>query len=186
MVQITTQTQSPVQRRLRMKQRYIITGHGRGLGKAWYEHFKSFEPTVLEVTGFGQVKGNGYNLVENFEQVCAAAEGADVFINNAYHQDLQIKFFNRLHHRVGAMIISGSVAADDLGSPPEDPQYGRFKRELEQRVLQAGRNKTPGQCDLLYLKLTGSAYNDPNNVIQLTDYWLQHRHIFFAQFPSTN
>jgi hypothetical protein len=136
------------------------------------------------VLGFGQVSGDGYDLVQNFEQVCAAAEGADVFINNAYQHDLQLKFLNRLHHRVGAMIISGSVASDDLGSPPEDPQYGRFKRELEQRVLELGRNKTPSQCDLLYLKLTGHAYRDTAGIIKLTDHWLNNRKIFFVQFPN--
>jgi len=167
-----------------MKKRYIITGHGRGLGQAWYEHFKYFEPMGLEVMGFGQINGDGYDLVKNFEQVCAAAEGADVFINNAYQQDLQLKFLNRLHRSVGAMIISGSVAADDLGSPPEDPQYGQFKRNLEQRVLELGRNKKLGQCDLLYLKLTGSAYRDSAGIIRFTDQWLQHPNMFFAQFPD--
>jgi len=82
------------------------------------------------------------------------------------------------------MIISGSVAADDLGSPPEDPQYGQFKRNLEQRVLELGRNKKSGQCDLLYLKLTGSAYKDSAGIIRFTDQWLQHPNIFFAQFPD--
>jgi hypothetical protein len=167
-----------------MKKRYIITGHGRGLGRAWYEHFKYFELMGLEVLGFGQVAGDGYDLVKNFEQVCAAAEGADVFINNAYQHDLQLKFLNRLHHRVGAMIISGSVASDDLGSPPEDPQYGQFKRDLEQRVLELGRNKAENQCDLLYLKLTGHAYRDTAGIIKLTDHWLTNRKMFFVQFPN--
>jgi hypothetical protein len=71
-----------------------------------------------------------------------------------------------------------------LGSPPEDPQYGRFKRELEQRVLELGRNKTPSQCDLLYLKLTGHAYRDTAGIIKLTDHWLNNRKIFFVQFPN--
>jgi hypothetical protein len=57
-----------------MKKRYIITGHGRGLGRAWYEHFKYQEVMGLEVMGFGQVAGDGYDLVKNFEQVCAAAQ----------------------------------------------------------------------------------------------------------------
>jgi len=167
-----------------MKKRYVITGHGRGLGRAWYEHFKHLELMGLEVLGFGQVSGDGYDLVQNFEQVCAAAEGADVFINNAYQHDLQLKFLNRLHHRVGAMIISGSVASDDLGSPPEDPQYGQFKRDLEQRVLELGRNKAENQCDLLYLKLTGHAYRDTVGIIKLTDHWLTNRKMFFVQFPN--
>lgn len=167
-----------------MKKRYVITGHGRGLGRAWYEHFKHLELMGLEVLGFGQVSGDGYDLVQNFEQVCAAAEGADVFINNAYQHDLQLKFLNRLHHRVGAMIVSGSVASDDLGSPPEDPQYGQFKRDLEQRVLELGRNKAENQCDLLYLKLTGHAYRDTVGIIKLTDHWLTNRKMFFVQFPN--
>ncbi len=169
-----------------MNKRYIITGHGRGLGQAWYEHFKYFEPMGLEVLGFGKINGDGYDLVKNFEQVCAAAEGAAVFINNAYEQDLQLKFLNRLHRRVGAMIISGSVASDDLASHPEDPHYGQFKRDLEQRVLELGRKKTSGQCDLLYLKLTGSAYRDTTGMIRFTDHWLQHRNVFFAQFTCTD
>lgn len=167
-----------------MKKRYIITGHGRGLGRAWYEHFKYLELMGLEVLGFGQVSGDGYDLVQNFEQVVSAAEGCDVFINNAYQQDLQLKLLNRLYDRVGAMIISGSVASDDLGSPPEDPQYGRFKRDLEQRVLELGRNKAHNRCDLLYLKLTGHAYRDAAGIIKLTDHWLTNRSMFFVQFPN--
>jgi hypothetical protein len=169
-----------------MKKRYIITGHGRGLGQAWYEHFKYFEPMGLEVIGFGQINGDGYDLVKNFEQVCAAAEGADVFINNAYQQDLQLKFLNRLHCRVGAMIISGSVAADDLASEPMDVDYGRFKRDLELRTVALGNVKQPSSCDLLYLKLTGSAYRDHRYILNLTDYWLSNRKMFFVQFPAQN
>ena len=169
-----------------MKKRYVITGHGRGLGQAWYEHFKYHELMGLEVTGFGQINNDGWNLHEHFEQVVEAADGCELFINNAYCKELQLKFLNRLHHRVGAMIISGSVASDDLGSPPEDPQYGQFKRDLEQRVLQLGRNKTSGECDLLYLKLTGSAYRDTAGIVRFTDQWLQHRNIFFAQFIDTD
>ena len=169
-----------------MKKRYVITGHGRGLGQAWYEHFKYHELMGLEVTGFGQINGDGYDLVENFESVCAAAEGADVFINNAYQQDLQLKFLNRLHRRVGAMIISGSVAADDLAVELLDPHYGHHKRDLEQRAVSLGRVKLPGTCDLLYLKLTGTAYRDPQHILNLTDYWLSHRKMFFVQFPDAS
>ena len=131
-----------------MKKRYVITGHGRGLGQAWYEHFKYMEVMGLEVLGFGQVAGDGYDLVKNFEQVCAAAEGADVFINNAYQQDLQLKFLNRLHRRVGAMIISGSVAADDLADTVDYPNYGKYKKDLEQRVLELGHSKMTGRVIL--------------------------------------
>lgn len=171
-----------------MKKRYVITGHGRGLGKAWYDHFKYMEVMGYEVLGFGQINHNGWDLSQpnNFEQVVAAAQGADVFINNACHQDIQLKFLNRLHGCVGAMIISGSVAADDLASVPEDLMYGRRKKDLEQRAIELGCNKTLGQCDMLYLKLTGSAYKDSAGIVRFTDQWLQHRHVFFAQFVDKN
>ncbi len=170
-----------------MKKRYVITGHGRGLGKAWYDHFKYMEVMGLEVLGFGQINNDGWDLSlpNNFEQVVAAAEGADLFINNACHQNLQLNFLNRLHQKVKAMIVCGSVAADDLNPHVDDFNYGQRKRTLEQRVLELGSSKTPGQCDLLYLKLTGSAYKDFAGMMRFTDQWLQQRHIFFAQFPNT-
>ena len=169
-----------------MKKRYVITGHGRGLGQAWYEHFKYMEVMGLEVTGFGQINNDGWNLHEHFEQVVEAADGCELFINNAYCKELQLKFLNRLHHRVGAMIISGSVAADDLAVEPMDPHYGRHKRDLEQRAVSLGRVKQLGTCDLLYLKLTGTAYRDPQHILNLTDYWLSHRKMFFVQFPDAS
>jgi len=169
-----------------MKKRYVITGHGRGLGQAWYEHFKYMEVMGLEVMGFGQINNDGWNLHEHFEQVVEAADGCELFINNAYCKELQLKFLNRLHHRVGAMIISGSVAADDLADTVDYPDYGKYKKDLEQRVLELGHSKMTGSCDLLYLKLTGSAYRDTAGIVRFTDQWLQHRNIFFAQFIDTD
>jgi hypothetical protein len=165
-----------------MKKRYIITGHGKGLGRAWYDHFKYMEVMGLEVMGVD--KQNGYDLRKDFDKVVALSEGADVFINNAYDREIQLKLLNRLHNKVGAMIISGSVAADDLAGEPEDPEYGQFKRDLELRTLSLGSTKQPGACDLLYLKLTGHAYCDHTHILNLTDYWLSNRKMFFVQFPN--
>jgi hypothetical protein len=66
------------------------------------------------------------------------------------------------------------------------PDYGRYKKDLEQRVLELGHSKMTGSCDLLYLKLTGSAYRDTAGIVRFTDQWLQHRNIFFAQFIDTD
>lgn len=82
-----------------------ITGHTSGLGKYLHDKLKQNH----EVVGFS--RSNGFLLPDKFIEVLKEVESCDVFINNAYVDDIQAKFIENLYNKV-ALITSGSMAAD--------------------------------------------------------------------------
>lgn len=82
-----------------------ITGHTSGLGKYLHDKLKQNH----EVVGFS--RSNGFLLPDKFIEVLKEVESCDVFINNAYVNDIQARFIENLYNKV-ALITSGSMAAD--------------------------------------------------------------------------
>lgn len=124
-----------------------ITGTTRGLGKALHDHFVS----------------KGYQVLAfNRESDISQAVGCDLLINNTY--GIQMDILNQLYASVGKMIIMGSIVTDfpDV----EMPGYTEQKTKLEERVLELNLP------NILLLKLSSTAYNDSQIVINAIEYWL--------------
>ena len=124
-----------------------ITGTTRGLGRALHDHFVN----------------QGHHVIAfNRGSDMSAAVGCDLFINNNY--GMQIELLNQLYASVGKMIVMGSIVTDfpDI----EMPDYTHQKTKLEERVLELNLP------NILLLKLSSTAYNDSQVVINAIEYWL--------------
>ena len=137
-----------------------ITGTTRGLGQALYDHFVN---KGCHVTAF------------NRESDISAAVGCDLFINNTY--GIQMDILNQLYASVGKMVVMGSIVTDfpDV----EMPDYTAQKTKLEERVLELNLP------NILLLKLSSTAYNDSQVVINAVDYWLENPLVNVISFRAT-
>jgi len=124
-----------------------ITGTTRGLGQTLHDHFVN---KGCHVTAF------------NRELDISAAVGYDLLINNAY--GIQMDILNQLYASVGKMVVMGSIVTDfpDV----EMPDYTVQKTKLEERVLELNNP------NVVLLKLSSTAYNDSQIVINAIEYWL--------------
>lgn len=137
-----------------------ITGTTRGLGRALHDHFVN----------------QGHHVIAfNRGSDISDAVGCDLFINNTY--GIQIDILNQLYASVGKMIIMGSIVTDfpDV----EMPDYTYEKTKLEERVLELNLS------NILLLKLSSTAYNDSQVVINAIEYWLANPLVNIISFRAT-
>jgi hypothetical protein len=137
-----------------------ITGTTRGLGQALHDHFVNQGCDVI-------VFNRGSDM--------SSAVGCDLFINNTY--GIQMDILNQLYASVGKMIVMGSIVTDfpDV----EMPDYTAQKTKLEERVLELNLP------NILLLKLSSTAYNDSQVVINAVDYWLENPLVNVISFRAT-
>jgi hypothetical protein len=137
-----------------------ITGTTRGLGQALHDHFVN---NGCHVTAF------------NRDSDISDAVGYDLFINNAY--GIQMSILNQLYASVGKMVIMGSIVTDfpDV----EMPDYTAHKTKLEERVLELNNP------NILLLKLSSTAYNDSQVVINAIEYWLANPLVNVISYRAT-
>jgi nucleoside-diphosphate-sugar epimerase len=138
-----------------------ITGHTRGLGKVLNDHLVNQGWTVV-----------GFDSRNTLTQIVEMSSGCDLFINNSYANGIQIELLNCLYNSVNKMIICGSVAADSPDS--ELPVYSAHKKELETKFLEVADN---AKSQMLLLKLSSDAYNNPNLVLKTIEFWLENPQI---------
>ena len=143
-----------------------ITGHSRGIGLAFFQHFVD---KGCEVVGFNRSTG--------LDSVVTESVGCDLFINNAYADGAQISFLEQLHGQVGKMIVCGSVAAFYPDSAL--PVYSQHKKQLADRV------KELNSSDILMLHLSAKGYNDQKALLKVIDLWLEYPHITEVAFDAT-
>lgn len=138
-----------------------ITGTTRGLGKALHDHFVN--------------KGCWVIAFNRGSDIVSGAVGCDLFINNAY--DIQTDLLNQLYASVGKMVVMGSIVTDfpDV----EMPDYTAQKTKLEERVLELNSS------NILLLKLSSTAYNDSQIVINAIEYWLANPLVNVISFRAT-
>ena len=136
-----------------------ITGTTRGLGQALHDYFVN---KGCHVTAFNR----GSDI--------SAAVGCDLLINNTY--GIQMDILNQLYASVGKMVVMGSIVTDfpDL----EMPDYTQKKTELEERVLELDN------ANILLLKLSSTAYNDSQIVINAIEYWLANPLVNVISFKA--
>jgi nucleoside-diphosphate-sugar epimerase len=138
-----------------------ITGHTRGIGKAFYDHFTA---KGWEVAGF--------NSSSSISYIVDQSVGCDLFINNAYANGEQLTLFNQLYASVNKMIVCGSVASDR--PDPSLPEYSLHKKELQDCVIDVATDRNTNNADILLLKLTSSSYQDHKTILDTVDFWLEH------------
>jgi hypothetical protein len=139
----------------------VITGHTRGLGKAFYEHFvKSPSNTVI-----GLSKSQGVD-VESIDTVVNLAAGCDLFINNAYSGTAQNRLVKKLNGLVPMMVVSGSQGGYFSNLIPTE--YGQHKKDLAElcHMISLDKNSTTKILHLDLSCLEGNVVdiNDPNNI----------------------
>jgi len=136
-----------------------ITGTTRGLGQALHDHFVN---KGCHVTAFN--RGSDIN----------AAVGCDLLINNTH--GIQLDILNQLYASVGKMVVMGSIVTNFPDA--EMPDYTQKKTELEERVLELNLP------NILLLKLSSTAYNNSQVVIDAIEYWLENPLVNMISFRA--
>jgi hypothetical protein len=136
-----------------------ITGTTRGLGKALHDYFVNKGCWVI-----------AFNRGSDIRE----ASGCDLFINNAYSIQSTVL---ELYSTVGKMVVMGSIVTDFPDT--EMPDYTQYKTELEEQILAL---KSP---NILLLKLSSTAYNDSQVVINAIEYWLENPLVNVISFRAT-
>lgn len=162
----------------------VITGHTAGLGKAIYDKFT--EVSCHEIVGLS--RSNGYDIDADFDKVVEEASGAELFINNAYRDEQQLKLFHALKDKVDMMIVMGSVSRHYPELIPTD--YVKDKQSLAEacRLESINPNGIPVlHLDLGFLEGTTVHENDPTAFV--SDYNTPLEDIvdtimFWAQKPT--
>lgn len=148
-----------------MNKKIIITGHTRGIGKAIYDKFT--EVSCREIIGMS--RSNGYDLETDFDKIVAEAEGCELFINNAYCGEQQLKLVEALKDKVDMMVVMGSVSR--LYPELIPTEYVKNKQALAEacRLISINPNGIPLlHLDLSFIEGTVVDANDTN--VFVSDY----------------
>lgn len=167
-----------------MTKKIVITGHTRGIGKAIYDKFT--EVSCHDIVGIS--RSNGFDIDADFDKVVAEATGAEIFINNAYRDQQQLKLFHALKDKVDMMVVMGSVSRHYPELIPTD--YVHDKQALAEacRLESINPNGIPIlHLDLSFIEGTEIDYDDPTAF--KSDYNTSFEDIvdtiiFWAQKPS--
>ena len=162
----------------------IITGHTNGIGKAIYDKFK--EISCREIVGMS--RSNGYDIDKDFDRIVAEAEGCELFINNAYRDQQQLKLVEALKDKVDMMVVMGSVSRFYPELIPTD--YVNDKQALAEACRLISLN--PIGIPLLHLDLgfiEGTTVEANDSTAFVSDYTTSKDDIvdtiiFWAQKPS--
>ncbi len=166
-----------------MDKKIIITGHTHGLGKAIYDKFK--EISCREIVGMS--RSNGYDIEKDFDKIVEEASGAELFINNAYRDQQQLKLFHALKNKVDMMVVMGSVSRFYPELIPT--QYVHDKQTLAEACRLESLN--PDSIPILHLDLSfieGTEVNEDDPTAFTSDYTTTKSDIvdtiiFWAQKP---
>lgn len=166
------------------EKKIVITGHTKGIGKAIYDKFT--EISCREIVGMS--RSNGYDLEKDFDRIVEEATGAELFINNAYRDQQQLKLFHALKDKVDMMVVMGSVSRMYPELIPTD--YVHDKQALAEACRLESIN--PKGIPILHLDLSfleGTEINESDPTAFKSDYNtplddVVETIIFWAQKPS--
>ena len=167
-----------------MDKKIIITGHTHGIGKAIYDKFK--EVSCREIVGMS--RSNGYDIDKDFDRIVAEAEGCELFINNAYRDQQQLKLVDALKDKVDMMVVMGSVSRHYPELIPTD--YVKDKQDLAEacRLISINPEGIPLlHLDLGFIEGTVADVDDPTAFV--SDYTTRYEDIvdtviFWASHPT--
>jgi hypothetical protein len=165
-----------------------ITGHTSGIGKGMYDHFLNQNHEV-----FGLSRSNGYDISKNIEDIIKVSSGCDLFINNAYSGDSQLKLLMLLKDKVNNIVVCGSSSRNYLNII--NNEYSKNKQNLAEvcRLL----SLKEGGPNILHLDITfihnsefdvdtiGSDYGVTiREIVNVVDFWLGNPKITQIQFST--
>lgn len=166
-----------------MDKKIVITGHTHGIGKSIYDALCSESCRQI----IGMSRSNGYDIDKDFDKIVEEASGAEIFINNAYRDQQQLKLLQALKNKVDMMVVMGSVSRFYPEIIPT--QYVRDKQDLAEECRKISLD--PEGIPLLHLDLTfieGTTVreNDPSSFV--SDNTISHKDIidtiiFWTQHP---
>ena len=172
------------------EKKIVITGHTAGLGKAIYDKFT--EISCREIVGMS--RSNGYDIDTDFEKIVEEASGVELFINNAYRGEQQLKLFHALKDKVDMMVVMGSVSR--LYPELIPTQYVHDKQALAE-ACRLESIKPTGipilHLDLSFLEGTTAETDDPtaftsdyntplNDIVDTIIFWAQKPSIRQIEF----
>lgn len=166
-----------------MNKKIVITGHTSGIGKSIHDKFK--EISCREIVGMS--RSNGYDIDKDFDRIVEESSGAEMFINNAYRDQQQLKLFHALKNKVDMMVVMGSVSRFYPELIPT--QYVHDKQELAEACRLESIN--PKGIPILHLDLSfieGTVIDEESSTTFTSDYNISKEDIvdtiiFWAQKP---
>jgi hypothetical protein len=162
-----------------------ITGHTSGLGKEFYEHFLYQGHEVI-----GLSRSNGYDISKNIEDIIEISSGCDLFINNAYSGNSQLKLLISLKDRVKNIVVCGSSCRNHLDII--NNEYSKNKHNLAEVCKLLSLKE--GGPNILHLDITfihnpefsvdnSSSYEvTTDEIVRTVDFWLDNPKITQIQF----
>jgi hypothetical protein len=167
-----------------MEKKIIITGHTHGVGKAIYDKFK--EISCREIVGMS--RSNDYDIEKDFDKIVAEAAGCELFINNAYCEQQQLRLVDALKDKVDMMVVMGSVSR--LYPELIPTEYVKHKQDLAEACRLVSIN--PAGIPLLHLDLSfiEGTQVDANDIKVFTSDYTTPKDdivdtiIFWAQKPT--
>lgn len=163
----------------------LITGHTSGIGKMLYERFSK-----LGFDTAGVSKSSGYDFENRYDDIIKLALGCDIFLNNAYHKDFQIRFIKDLEGKIPYIITLGSAAAY-LYEATKKIEYCEIKNNL----LTLNKKlsfKSKTHLLLLNVAMTENSTPDPgclySNITDICELWLKDPcfHMVDFNLPMTD
>lgn len=130
-----------------------ITGHTKGIGAAVADKFIS---EGHDVVGFSRSNGYDISSAECRKRIVAEAQDCDIFFNNAYLEDAQIRLMQDLwpfwKDTNKIIVVNGSTSAHNFQDHLDHPAYGSWKAGLHHycRVL-CEAFMYPKKCRVTYL-----------------------------------
>jgi hypothetical protein len=151
-----------------------IIGHSRGLGEYLYN---AFTADMLDVRGYS--KSTGYNLENDIAKICHQIDTDDIVILNAYANGTQIDYLKELNNSQSKVVVMGSIAS--IFPDISNLTYSQHKKTLEFYFNSiSAEPKRP----MLYLRLTGTSYNDYKLVYDSIKFWLSNPRITFIGYSA--
>ena len=120
----------------------VVTGHTKGIGKAFAEYFALKGYTVI---GFS--RSNGFDISDSSirDKILELSRDADIFVNNAYdfdnqqfnsQNDLLVGMFNQWREQSKVLINVSSISSDYW--PTNGRIYSKNKQELDKSMIEFG------------------------------------------------
>lgn len=151
-----------------------IIGHSRGLGEYLYNAFKL---EMHDVRGYS--RSNGYSLEKDVTKICYQVEPDDLVILNAYASGTQIDYLKTLENSHAKVVVMGSIAS--IFPDANNIEYSQHKKTLE---VYFNNNSAEPKIPMLYLRLTGSSYQDYQLVYKSIKFWLENPEITFIGYST--
>lgn len=173
-----------------MNKKIIITGHTHGIGQAIYNKF--IETSCREIVGMS--RSNGYDIEKDFDKIVKEATGCELFINNTYRDQQQLKLVEALKDKVDMMVVMGSISR--LYPELIPTKYVKDKQDLAEacRLISINPNGIPIlHLDLSFIEGTTVNPTDPtafisdynisfNDIVDTIIFWASHPVIRQVEF----